>query len=143
LTVPEGTGQLVLVVEDDAATREALIDSLELLSYRTLAAANGREALRQCELYGGQISLVLSDLVMPEMGGTALFSELEERYPRIKVIAMTGHPLDESTGAQPAGVVDWLQKPIGLDDLGQAVERALEPVTKAESLAMNSGRRDR
>jgi PAS domain S-box-containing protein len=142
-TVPEGTGQLVLVVEDDAATREALIDSLELLSYRTLAAANGREALRQCELNGGQISLVLSDLVMPEMGGTALFAELEERYPGIKVIAMTGHPLDESAGAQPAGVVDWLQKPIGLDDLGQAVERALEPVTKAESPAMNSGRRER
>ena len=94
--VPEGTGQLILIAEDDIATREAL---------------------RQCELHGAHISLVLSDLVMPEMDGNALFAELEAHYPQIKVIAMTGHPLDENPETQPPGVVDWLQKPIGLDDL--------------------------
>jgi two-component system cell cycle sensor histidine kinase/response regulator CckA len=134
MTVPEGTGELILIAEDDAATREALIDSLELLNYRALPAANGSEALRLCEQHVGDIALVLSDLVMPEMGGSALFAEINARFPEIKVVAMTGHPLDEDVEAQPAGVIDWLQKPIGLDELGRALERALHS-TDGEAIA--------
>jgi two-component system cell cycle sensor histidine kinase/response regulator CckA len=135
--VPEGTGELILVVEDDAATREALIDSLELLNYRALSASDGSEALRQCEEHLGEIALVLSDLVMPEMGGSALFAEIDARYNGMKVVAMTGHPLDESPEGRPAGVIDWLQKPIGLDELGRALERALRP---AEGEMVGAGR---
>jgi two-component system, cell cycle sensor histidine kinase and response regulator CckA len=134
--IPEGSGELILVVEDDAATREALIDSLELLNYRPLAATNGHEALQQCEHHAGHIALILTDLVMPEMGGTTLSAELDARYPGIKIIALTGHPLDDSQQGRPRGVLDWLQKPISLDELGRAVERALCP---ADNQAVGPG----
>ena len=131
-SIPQGCGELILVVEDDATTREALIDSLELLNYRPIAAPNGREALRLCEQHAGDIALVLTDLVMPEMGGAALSAELDARYPGMRIIALTGHPLDEGQGGQPPGVLDWLIKPVGLDDLGHTVERALRPAPQVE-----------
>ena len=130
----QGQGQLILVVEDDAATRAALVDSLELLDYRVIEATNGREALKTFEQHTGQadpveqIALVLSDMVMPEMGGRALLHALRERSETAKVILLTGHPLDEGTfeDLKPHGLQDWLLKPLSIERLSQVVAEALE-----------------
>jgi nitrogen-specific signal transduction histidine kinase/CheY-like chemotaxis protein len=135
----QGQGQLILVVEDDAATRAALVDSLELLNYRVIEATNGREALSIFEQHTGQadateqIALVLSDMVMPEMGGRALLHALQERALRersetARVILLTGHPLDEGTfeDLKPHGLRDWLLKPLSIERLSQVVAGALE-----------------
>jgi two-component system cell cycle sensor histidine kinase/response regulator CckA len=130
----QGQGQLILVVEDDAATRAALVDSLELLNYRVIETANGREALSIFEQRTNQadaaeqISLVLSDMVMPEMGGRALLHALRERSETAKIILLTGHPLDEETfeDLKPHGLQDWLLKPLSIERLSQTVAQALE-----------------
>jgi len=135
----QGQGQLILVVEDDAATRAALVDSLELLNYRVVETVNGREALSIFEQHAGQadpaqqIALVLSDMVMPEMGGRALLHALQERALRersktAKVILLTGHPLDEETleDLKPHGLHGWLLKPLSIERLSQVVAEALE-----------------
>lgn len=122
----QGKGQTVLVVEDNAMMRTALLDVMDMLGYRVLEAANGREALVVCEQHKDDISLVLSDWVMPQMGGLALVRELERRDVAVKVLMLTGHPLDNETKmAVPTSVVGWLLKPVDLDQLTEAVAQAL------------------
>jgi CheY-like chemotaxis protein len=122
-----GTGQVILVVEDAATTRGALRDSLELLDYRVLEAANGEEALTIFEQRADEIALVLSDMVMPRMGGRDLFHSLKALDPAIKVVMLTGHPMqNEMEDLRAQGMVDWLPKPPSLEQLAEVVARALE-----------------
>ena len=128
----KGQGEVILVVEDDASTRQALVEGLELLNYLPLAAADGREALEILERQSSAVSnpevaLVLSDVVMPGMGGVALFHALRQRGLTIKVVLMTGHPLEEEMERlQTQGLSDWLPKPSNLEQLAQVLARALE-----------------
>jgi CheY-like chemotaxis protein len=94
-TLIQGQGRTLLVVEDEAITRKALVDSLEGLNYRVLEAVNGRQALEIFEQHTGTINLVSSDAVMPEMGGQALVHALQERNSTAPVVLLTSHPLKE------------------------------------------------
>jgi CheY-like chemotaxis protein len=122
------------VVEDDAATRAALVDSLELLNSRVIETANGREALAILEQQAGradaaeQIALVLSDMVMPEMGGRALLHALREKPLNTRIVFLTGHPLDEETfeDLHSQGLQGWLLKPLSIEQLSQTLAQALE-----------------
>ncbi|HNT77495.1 MAG TPA: response regulator [Anaerolineae bacterium] len=121
-----GQGETVLVVEDNPATREALVAALEDLHYRPLAAANGRAALA---LLAAQrdIALVISDVVMPEMGGIALLRALREQGVTTPVILLTGHPLTtEQETLAAAGAAAWLLKPLSLTRLCEVVADALK-----------------
>ncbi|MDY7080573.1 MAG: PAS domain S-box protein [Chloroflexota bacterium] len=123
----EGQGEMILVVEDNAAARRALMESLELLNYRVLEAANGQEALAVLERHGDEIALVLSDVVMPGMGGISLLHVLRERGLEVGVVMLTGHPLEkELESLRSCGMIDWLAKPPDLERLAQVVARALE-----------------
>jgi len=145
--VPEGDGETILVVEDSPDMRQALVDCLEMLNYRVLAAADGREALALYEQHSGDpsagsgqapstalrhdsgqgIALVLSDLIMPEIGGLVLCRALKKRYPAVRVLILTGYPLEDGgEELKSAGIVGWIRKPVDLDQLAQAVARALE-----------------
>ena len=124
--LPSGQGQLVLVVEDGDTVRAALVESLQGLNYRTLEAVNGQQALALMEEHGDQVALVLSDVVMPGMGGKALFRALREWGWRTPVILLTGHPLDkEFETLHSEGLSAWLTKPPTLEHLAQALADAL------------------
>jgi CheY-like chemotaxis protein len=128
--LPKGQGEMILVVEDNQTTRVAMVDGLELLNYRTLEASDGREALEVLEKYGDEIALVVSDVVMPKMGGIALLHTLNERGLAVPVVMLTGHPLKEeleNLRAQEVATLlaDWLPKPPSLEQLAKAVGRAL------------------
>lgn len=121
-----GQGQRVLVVEDDEATREALLDSLAQLNYEVLAATNGREALTILATKGAEIDLVVSDVVMPEMGGIALFHALQEQNLTIPLVLLTGHPLSkEMENLQTMGLAGWLPKPPDLVNLSNLLAEVL------------------
>jgi two-component system cell cycle sensor histidine kinase/response regulator CckA len=121
-----GAGQVVLVVEDAPTTRAALRDSLELLDYRVLEAANGQEALTIFEHQANEIALVLSDMVMPKMGGRELFHALKAQDPAVKVVMLTGHPIqDELEDLRAQGMTEWLPKPPSLEQLAEVIARAL------------------
>jgi CheY-like chemotaxis protein len=122
----KGQGEIVLVVEDSVSTRKAIVESLELLNYRVLEATNGQEALEVLEERGEEVALVLSDVVMPGMGGIALLHALKERGLAVQVVMLTGHPLEsELEDLRAQGMIDWLPKPPGLEKLAQMVARAL------------------
>lgn len=125
--IPFGHGETILVVEDNPEMRQAIVNSLEGLNYRVQAARNGREALAILREHGNEIALILTDLIMPEMGGKALLQALKQAGTTIKVIVMTGHPLtDEKETIMALGAVDWVNKPPSLEKLGLTIARALE-----------------
>jgi two-component system, cell cycle sensor histidine kinase and response regulator CckA len=129
---PLGQGQRVLVVEDNALLRTALCETLADSGYQIAEAANGAEALAIIEGDSemSDIDLILSDVVMPQMGGVALAHALRERGIAIPVILMSGHPRQRNLDELRAqGVADWLPKPPDLDHLVRAVAAALRSRT--------------
>jgi two-component system, cell cycle sensor histidine kinase and response regulator CckA len=121
-----GQGQRILVVEDDPAIREALVDSLIFLNYEVVKAANGREALTLLATRADEIALVLSDVVMPEMGGLALLHAMQQQKLTIPVVLLTGHPLStEMENLEALGLAGWLSKPPDLINLSHLLAKVL------------------
>ncbi|MDE2362979.1 MAG: PAS domain S-box protein [Hyphomicrobiales bacterium] len=108
-----GLGKTVLVVDDNAAVLETTCDILETLGYSVLKARDGEEAL---SIYGEteDVDCVLTDVVMPKIGGVDLCRQLRERDPDVKLIFMTGYNNEmQAALSQNAR----LSKPIEVDDL--------------------------
>ena len=124
-SVPLGS-ETVLVVEDEASVRKLAVAILERQGYRVLEARNGVEALQLVDRGASPPSLILSDLVMPELGGIALAEELERRALRIPILFMSG--FTERTVPRAAGgrSVPLLHKPFTLSSLTQAVRQVLD-----------------
>jgi len=122
----QGEGALILVVEDDASARGALVESLKFLNYRTLEAVNGEQALAVLSQHNAEVALILSDIVMPLMGGMALVQALRERQWHKPVLLVTGHSLrDELSTLKPIFPVDWIFKPPTVDMLATKIARLL------------------
>jgi two-component system cell cycle sensor histidine kinase/response regulator CckA len=126
-TLIDGQGETIIVVEDNMATQIALQEILKTLNYRVLTASDGQGALDIIEDHDGAIDLVLSDMVMPVMGGVELYQELIERGFGTKVVLMSGYPLGVGTREllDQKGVT-WLQKPMRSDTLAQLIREVLE-----------------
>jgi DNA-binding NtrC family response regulator len=125
-TVIQGQGETILLVEDDEHVQGALISSLESLNYCVLSAVNGRDALTLYQQRQTEIDLVLTDLVMPELGGKELLQALHKQNPALKAILLTGYPLsDQAEELRLLGAVAWCQKPVNLEKLSQIVAQSL------------------
>lgn len=123
----EGKGETILVVEDDPFAREAMKDLLEADNYNVVLAADGLEAMHIYEKQGDRVDLVISDMVMPEMGGVALYRALQERWPRVKILFITGHPLlGEDQSLLERNEVRWLQKPFSVQTFGEIIQKMLK-----------------
>ena len=122
-----GAGETLLVVEDEMATRQALKDGLTLINYHVIAAIDGAQALSYLNEHPQEVKLVLSDVVMPEMGGIELLRTIRSQGLQIPVILMTGHPLQEEiSGIQDLELTAWMQKPPRLKQLSQIIAQALK-----------------
>jgi CheY-like chemotaxis protein len=121
----QGRGETILVVEDADQLRSAIKVGLELMGYHVLPASHGRQALDI--LAEQEVDLVLTDVVMPEMGGKALLKRLRAERPHLKTIAMTGHVVDADVqGLREAGFSDALPKPFSIEDLTEIVRDVLD-----------------
>jgi len=117
----------ILVVDDDADMRGLLSDVLESDGYRVGTAESGEKALQA--LAEEQYDLVLTDLRMKGMLGTALLSEIKHRYPDTGVILMTAFGTVESAiEAMKGGAMDYLIKPVKTDDVLRTAGRAAREV---------------
>jgi PAS domain S-box-containing protein len=122
---PQGRGETILLVEDNAGLREASRRILESLGYRVLAAADGGEALAVCQSAG--IDLVITDLVMPEVGGRELVQELRKTRPDLKALAITGYVLQQDVDElRREGFLDVVHKPFDVDAMARMVRRVLD-----------------
>ncbi|MFZ0547842.1 MAG: GAF domain-containing protein [Candidatus Promineifilaceae bacterium] len=124
--LPEGMGHTILVVEDDNGARQALAEVLQMMDYQVVTAVNGREALKYYDEAHGNVDLVLSDVVMPVMGGAALYAQLKKRKSDIKMVVMTGYPQkDEDWKLLEEGGVHWVQKPFQVATIVETIKQVL------------------
>ncbi len=134
LNLPQGQNQLILLVEDDDTVLEIGQSMLKHLGYRVISATNGHEALDLFRQHQLDIDLVLTDMTMPVMGGAELTAALRAHNPSIKVIALTGYPLDnEAKRLLSEGFVTWLQKPLRLTTLAETIQHTLAEETDSAS----------
>jgi CheY-like chemotaxis protein len=122
---PRGVGTL-LVAEDEAPLREAICASLRSLGYTVLEAGSGKQALSVASQHEGQIDLLITDLVMPEMGGRELSQMLGSLRPDLRTICMSGYSDDATlrNGISETGAA-FLQKPFSLGSLASKVHGVL------------------
>jgi PAS domain S-box-containing protein len=131
-----GGSETLLLVEDEAAVRESARQFLTRRGYTVLEASNGEDALRISREHPGPIHLMISDVVMPKMGGPQLAEQLVCARPDMKVLFVSGYA--ENTVLQH-GQVDitsrFLQKPFSLKALARKIRDVLETT---ESLAFTT-----
>jgi two-component system cell cycle sensor histidine kinase/response regulator CckA len=121
-----GQGETILVVEDEVATRQALVDSLSLLNYQVVSTSHGKEAMAILDQQNVKIDLVLSDVVMPEMGGIALLRAIRKKGLFVPVVLMTGHPMQEELeDLLSEGLAAWLLKPPRLKLLADLIAKEI------------------
>jgi signal transduction histidine kinase/GAF domain-containing protein len=122
----QGYGRTILVVEDDPRTLNAIQDLLEAQEYRVMVASNGYEALQVFERNPQEIDLLVSDMVMPRMGGLDLYNQVKSRWPEVKTLFVTGHPMrDGSKSLLEEKGITWLQKPFSVPEFFYTVEEIL------------------
>jgi two-component system cell cycle sensor histidine kinase/response regulator CckA len=121
------TGEgIILLVEDEEGLRQLNARGLASRGYTVLEAGNGVEAIEVLEKSSGQIDLVVSDVVMPEMDGPTLLRELRTRNPGLKIIFVSGYAEDAFQKHLPAdGQFAFLAKPFTLKQLVNAVKETL------------------
>jgi two-component system, cell cycle sensor histidine kinase and response regulator CckA len=119
--------ETILLIEDDAALRRVALRILEKHGFNVLEAANGGEALLLCESFQGPIDLVLTDVVMPGMGGRECFERLTTLRGDLQVLYMSGYTED---AIAHRGVLNegtrLLQKPFTVKELLGAIRQALD-----------------
>jgi two-component system cell cycle sensor histidine kinase/response regulator CckA len=123
----KGGGETVLIVEDDTALRIVACRSMFERGYVVLEAANGLAALEICATHAGEIDLVVTDMVMPEMSGAELAERIATSFPAIRVLLMSGYTRDE---AARRGIANeryaFLEKPFTPTRLASRVREVLD-----------------
>ncbi len=124
---PRGGNELILVVDDEEPIRLFAKEALETHGYRVLAAADGTDAIDVFGENNGDISLVILDMVMPNMGGQETFLKLREMNPEVNALLSTGYSQDgQAQGILNSGVKGFIQKPYQVNALLSKVRKALD-----------------
>ncbi|MFQ5420925.1 MAG: PAS domain S-box protein, partial [Anaerolineae bacterium] len=122
----QGQGETVLLVEDSQILLDAVRSVLASLNYQVIAAINGAEALNIYRTQSKQISLVLTDVVMPQMDGFELVKALQQYSPPPKVLMMSGFPRDTDMPPEMQQLISgWLRKPLNIDQLARMLREVL------------------
>jgi CheY-like chemotaxis protein len=118
---------VVLLAEDDTAVREFARRSLENGGYTVLAAAGAEQALRASERWAEAIDVLVTDLVMPGVGGPDLAAQIRKTRPTIGVVFMSGYSEDAvDRGGEIGELGEFLPKPFSVTALSRAVGRAAD-----------------
>jgi CheY-like chemotaxis protein len=125
-SLPEGRGEMVIIVEDEPATLRLIKRMLTDLGYKVLVAENPSEVIQLAAAHAGAIALLITDVVMPGMNGRELAERLQTLYPDIKTLFMSGYTANVIAhhGVLDAGV-QFIQKPFSKRDLATKVRQAL------------------
>ncbi|MBK6406918.1 MAG: MASE1 domain-containing protein [Holophagales bacterium] len=125
-------GGTILLAEDEPALRMLVQEVLGRAGYRVLAAEDGEEALAVSRGHGGTVDLLVTDIVMPNLGGRELAARLLAERPGVRVLFMSGYPNDARGFGELAGATgDLLRKPFSLRELVERVREALPQQTAA------------
>lgn len=123
----EGSGQTILVVEDDVTLSRLVRKVLEEKGYRVLTAHDGIEAVNVYSRHKGEVALVFSDMVLPKLGGWTVFLKLREISPAVRMVLASGY-LDPKAKVEMvrAGARDFIAKPYEPDEMVRVIRAALQ-----------------
>ena len=130
--LPRGNGELVLVVDDEANVLGITRDTLEAFGYRVLTAADGAQAVALYAAQRPEVALVVTDMMMPVMDGSALAAALRRIDPGVRIIGISGLSThaDAARGAS-GGMEHFLAKPFTAEDLLRYVAKVLAQPSRA------------
>lgn len=119
--------EVVLLVEDDPDVREFASVAISQFGFQVISAASGCEALAHCDAQGARIRVLVTDLIMPVMGGQALAKQARCMVPGLRVLFVSGYPEDVlDRTCLECGAEAFLQKPFSSGDLGRAIRARLD-----------------
>jgi len=127
IDIPRGSGETILVVEDEEAVRILARRTLEEAGYRVMEAANGKEGLEMMRTTDSRVGLVLCDVILPGFSGPEFVRKLASLRPEVPVLYMSGYPgLEVVERGLIAREAPFLEKPFSPDSLASAVRRLLD-----------------
>lgn len=121
---PAGS-ETVLFVEDEAGLRTVGCEFLRSKGYKVIEASNGHEAMEICNVYRDIIHLLVTDMIMPGMGGVELAEKAVKVHPEMRVVFMSGYS-DRAFSPQLFGPSAFLQKPFSMDALARKLRLLLQ-----------------
>ncbi len=116
--------ETVLIIEDEDDVRELIETALRDMGYRVFTAPNGKEAEEIMRKFGGEIKLLISDIILPDVRGSELSLKLREEYPGLKILLISGYP-DERITIEISEKLDFLPKPFTPRTLAKKVREIL------------------
>ena len=129
----------ILVVDDDKKLADNLVEYLVMLGYDAVGTYSGHDALEKFR-QRGDFQLVITDLMMPEMGGMELMESLKALDSKVVVMVITGHgSIESAVTAINKGAYDFIPKPFKMHELEVIISRALERHTLFRQLGVFRG----
>jgi DNA-binding NtrC family response regulator len=123
----------ILLVDDDAASRETMAEWLQRRGYEAVPLGSGKEAIEH--IHDG-VAVIVTDLKMPETSGLDLLRIAKDKAPHAAVILVSGHgTVDTAVTALKEGAFDFLTKPVNLQELTHRIEKAVERRTMSAEIA--------
>ena len=117
--------KLILVVDDDDGSRQAICTLLDRTGYNVVSACNGREGLEMLQVKNPDV--VITDLVMPDLDGLEILRRAKEMRPEIEVFMLTGFgSIETAVSAMRDGAYDYITKPINILELREKLKKAIE-----------------
>ena len=124
--MPKGS-ETILLVDDEENVLSLWKNFLEKLGYKTILARNGLEAVKIFSLYKDRISLVVLDLILPEMDGLKVFSEIKQITEQARFLITSGYPMDEKVEELlHQSCHEFIQKPFALNEFSKVVRVLLD-----------------
>jgi two-component system, cell cycle sensor histidine kinase and response regulator CckA len=125
---PEGGSGTILLVDDEDSVMEVTAQMIERLGYTVIRARSGREAIERFRENYDRVSLVLLDMIMPEMGGGEVFDELKRISRHVKVLLASGYSMQgQAREIINRGCIGFIQKPFNMEDLSSKLRSVLPP----------------
>ena len=125
--------QVILVAEDEDQVRMLIARLLEKRGFRVLQAVNGRDALALARQHIDDLTLVVTDMVMPEMGGAPLLRELRKLRSALPVLCITGYTNEEVTGLYNLEGVSCIEKPFTPPELLVRINEMINEAANSSS----------
>lgn len=124
--LPRGSGELVLLIDDEDSILTIVRQTLETYGYRVMTAANGIEAMSVYDKHKNEIAVVLTDMMMPVMDGPATIQALKKADPAVKIIAASGLNANAQVAdAAQAGIQHFLPKPYTAQNMLETLRKIL------------------
>ncbi len=135
ISLPSGKGETILLVDDEESIRDIVRQTLEACGYRVVIAGDGAEAATAFTRYSGKIDLVITDVMMPVMDGSALIAVLRQIDPSVRIIAASGLSERKTPAESPDLRADhFIPKPFSARTLLERVRLVLDQRTDGKGI---------